>query len=147
MPTKHGLSRTLEYRSWQQMRLRCLNPRHKAYPNYGGRGISVCARWLESPINFYEDMGPKPTPLHELDRIDNDGNYEPGNCRWTSRSRNSRNRRSTTYIEFRGKVHSVPDLCEQFSISQDAARWRLKQGWSAEEVFTVPMRNYPRKAA
>jgi len=88
-PTKGG---TREYRAWHYMKTRCLNPHATAYPWYGARGITVCARWVESFEAFLADMGRCP-PGYELDRINNDGNYEPGNCRWTTKIVNSNNRR------------------------------------------------------
>ena len=91
---KHGLSYAPECRAWQTMRLRCTVPTNPRYADYGGRGIKVCERWLSSPQAFIDDMGPKPSPKHELDRIDNDRGYEPGNCRWATRKENDRNRRS-----------------------------------------------------
>jgi hypothetical protein len=87
----HGMYRTKEYYAWGDMKARCLNDRHKAYPRYGGRGISVCDRWL-SFENFLEDMGPCPPGL-TLERGDNDKGYEPSNCRWATRTDQSRNRR------------------------------------------------------
>lgn len=89
--TRRGLSP--EYRAWRSMKQRCGQPRQKAFPNYGGRGISVCERWLESFENFLADMGPKPSPQHSIDRIDNDGDYEPSNCRWATGSEQRRNQR------------------------------------------------------
>jgi len=138
--SKHGLSYTPEYRAWQTMRLRCTEPANAAYPNYGGRGISVCDRWLNSPQAFIDDMGPKPSPKHELDRIDNDGNYEPGNCRWATRKVNDRNRRSNLRLEFRGETLTLIDWCERLSLPKDTVSKRLHGGWSVEEALTTPVR-------
>ena len=92
---KHGDNETVEYRAWLSMRRRCNNSNYENYSYYGGRGIRVCDRWLNSFENFYEDMGEKPWPkkLYSLDRINNDGNYEPSNCRWATWKQQNRNRR------------------------------------------------------
>lgn len=90
---KRGLCST-EYNSWAAMIQRCLNKNRKKYPNYGGRGIKVCDRWRLSFIDFLADMGRKPSPKHSLDRINNDGNYEPGNCKWSTNKEQSNNRRN-----------------------------------------------------
>lgn len=97
--TRHGMNKTPEHRSWVAMRQRCLNPKDTSYSYYGGRGVSICARWLygeggQHPFTcFFEDMGPKPYPEATLDREDPDGNYEPLNCRWASRQEQSVNQR------------------------------------------------------
>jgi hypothetical protein len=94
--TKHGFANkekfTEGYRSWYAMRQRCNNPKHPRYSVWGGRGISICKRW-NSFSNFIYDMGPRPTKSHSIDRIDNDGNYEPSNCRWATKSEQSSNQR------------------------------------------------------
>lgn len=136
----HGLCRTAEYRAWQAMRLRCHNPANKAYPSYGGRGITVCDRWRDDFLAFLADMGMKPTPKHEIDRKDNDGNYEPGNCRWVTRSENDRNRRNNQWVQFRGARRLLIELCEQFEIRQDTVVWRMKSGMNIEDALGTPAR-------
>lgn len=137
---KHGLSYIPEYRCWQTMRLRCHEPSNPAYKDYGARGITVCDRWRDSPENFLADMGPKPSPAHELDRRDNDKGYSPDNCRWVTRSVNDRNRRSNRMIEYMGETHALAHWCERFGISGDTAWRRLAAGWTPDETFTIPVR-------
>jgi hypothetical protein len=89
----HGRAKTTEYRIWAMMRVRCLNKANKAYQWYGGRGITICDRWLSSFENFFSDMGKRPSPKHSIDRINHNGNYTPENCRWADTKTQGRNRR------------------------------------------------------
>jgi len=95
----HGLSKAPEYAVWEHMKERCYRKTNTAYKNYGGRGISVCDRWRNSFLAFYEDMGDRPSSKHQLDRIDNNGNYEPDNCRWVTVEKNARNKRNNVLTE------------------------------------------------
>ncbi|NOV25919.1 hypothetical protein E5S69_20670 [Cupriavidus necator] len=136
----HGLSYTPEYRAWQTMRLRCCNPDNAAYADYGGRGITVCDRWLDSPENFLADMGQKPSPKHELDRIDNDKGYSPGNCRWATRKVNDRNRRNNRHLEHDGVTRTLAEWSEITGINRDTLQKRLASGWSVDRAITTPTR-------
>jgi len=95
----HGMTHVPEYNVWAHMISRCYRANTKSYKNYGGRGIKICESWLDSFRNFYADMGSRPSSKHEIDRIDNNGDYEPQNCRWVTRTENARNKRNTTDIE------------------------------------------------
>lgn len=90
--TKHGMANTREYQTWADMKGRCFNTNHNQYKDWGGRGITVCERWKDSFINFYNDMGNKPHKM-SLERINNDGNYEPSNCKWATQSEQNKNQR------------------------------------------------------
>lgn len=100
----HNMSDTTEYSIWKGMKKRCSNPKEKCYKDYGGRGIRVCDRWLENFENFYEDMGPRPSKKHTIERVDNDGNYCPENCKWATRSEQQRNQRVRGGISYYGVI-------------------------------------------
>ena len=109
----HGLYSTQRdtYVIWSSIKARCLYPRHEAYSRYGGRGIQICGRWRDDFPAFFADMGPRPTPDHSIDRIDNDGDYSPENCRWATTAEQSANRRDCYRIHHEGEVLSLADLC------------------------------------
>jgi hypothetical protein len=120
------------YTRWQSMKRRCYLETDSHYKNYGGRGISVCDRWRESYENFASDMGFPPTKNHQLDRIDNDGNYEPENCRWVSMKDNSNNKTNSRIIEAFGKSMTQAQWAEKTGIKRETIAMRLRRGWSAE---------------
>ncbi len=119
------------------MRARCRYPKNNQFKDYGGRGISVCKRWDESFKAFLEDMGPKPKPTHQIDRIDNDGNYEPENCRWATRKQNNRNKRNNRMLVVDGQKMGVPEASEKYGIQQKTILMRLYRGWSETDAATV----------
>jgi len=134
--TTHGGSRLCEYRIWNLMRQRCSNKNLKTFKHYGGRGITVCERWRNSFDAFLDDMGRRPSEKHSIDRIDNNGNYEPGNCRWTTQRQQSRNKRTNRKILFNGLLLSVIEWCEITGVSKNCLLTRLNRGWSVEQALT-----------
>jgi hypothetical protein len=130
---------TAEYRAWTHMLGRCYTPTDGSYRRYGGRGISVCDRWRTSYQNFLADMGPRPEDC-SLDRIDNDGNYTPENCRWATRAQQSQNRSSNRHVEYAGRRWIVSQLAEHVGLPYEALRRRLDRGWSVEEAVSKRLR-------
>lgn len=132
----HGLSRSKrrEYRSWKDMRARCSNPNDADYADYGGRGIAVCERWSDFAL-FYADMGDRPDAT-TLDRIDVNGPYEPGNCRWASAKAQANNKRSNRLITIGGDTKTLQQWCDQFGIEPSVVRYRLRAGYSPEAAFS-----------
>jgi hypothetical protein len=113
---------------------------------YGGRGITVSPLWVNDFQRFYEDVGPAPTPQHSIDRIDNDGNYEPGNVRWATATQQVHNRRNTVKIEYRGSLFTVPELVARYACAGiTASRFvsRFYKGWPVERALTLPVRPRP----
>lgn len=133
----HGASKTAEYRSWLAMKKRCGNPMDKHYADYGGRGVAVCERWRQSFENFLADMGTKPSPAHTLDRIDNDGNYEPGNCRWATIHEQASNRRNNRIIEFENEKATIQEWSRRLGITISTLDYRLR-AWPMRLAMTLP---------
>lgn len=113
----HGLTRTSIYTTYHSMIARCNNKNNASYPDYGGRGIKVCERWMESFENFNSDMGEKPTTEHSIDRIDVNGNYEPSNCRWATRIEQENNKRNNAIIFYKGKNYTIAQLSKILNIN------------------------------
>lgn len=127
-----------EYGVWVGIKKRCLCKTDKMFGCYGGRGIQVCESWLDF-VNFYSDMGPRP-PGMQIDRIDNDGNYEPSNCRWATRKENCNNRRSNIVIEYKNEKMTVRQWEEKLGFNKDTLLLRLRKGWPIERALTKPVR-------
>lgn len=141
LSTTHGMSKTSIYSVWISMRDRCKNPNNSVYKNYGGRGITVCQEWDESFEAFHRDVGDPPTSKHTIDRINNDGNYEPGNVRWVTMKKQARNRRSNFLITYDGKTMTSIEWGELLGIRAATIRQRIKRdGWSIEKALTTPVR-------
>lgn len=134
-------TRTPEHESWKSMWQRCRNPKASGYENYGGRGITCCDRWRIF-ANFYADMGTRP-PDCDLDRIDNEGNYEPGNCRWATPEQQARNRRTNKHITINGETKCQSELAAKHNIDRTTLAQRLRLGWTTEDALTRPA--LPRK--
>lgn len=134
----HGKTDTNEYRTWNAMKSRCNNPNVTGYENYGGRGISVCQRWSESFEAFFEDMGLKPSDKHSIERLDNDGNYEPSNCTWGTAYEQMRNRRDNINITKDGETHNQTDWGRKFGLSDGAIKRRIQKGMTLEEAVATP---------
>lgn len=130
----HGKTETSEYERWASMKQRCNNPKHKMYSYYGGRGITVCESWNESFEAFLSDMGEAP-PGMSLDRMDNDGNYEPGNCRWATATTQIRNRSNCHYLTARGETLLLSDWAAKVGVRKGTIANRIRYGWSDEEAI------------
>ena len=137
---KHGKSYTDEYKIYIGIKKRCYNPNSTAFNRYGGRGIKVCDRWLESFENFLEDMGDRPSKNHSIDRIDVNGDYSPENCRWADNKTQMRNRKNTKIINYKGSVKPISQFCEELALPYRVVYERIKMGWSVEKAFTTPVR-------
>lgn len=137
----HGKSGTPEHTIWASMKQRCLDVGCKAYVHYGGRGISVFNCWRDSFEAFLADVGERPGPEYELDRIDNDGNYEPGNVRWATRKEQMRNTRASRRITAGGLTHTLSEWSELSGIRRSTIAFRIdKCGWSPEKAVSTGSR-------
>ncbi len=127
-----------EYRTWARMILRCHDEGHPKYPWYGQRGIKVCDDWRESYQTFLLHMGRAPTPKHSIERLDNDGDYRPGNCKWATMKEQAQNRRSNRKIRFGGVKLTIAAWAERMGMDRRVLWKRLKAGWSLERALTIP---------
>lgn len=138
----HGMSRTPTYKSWQEMRTRCEDPKAISFPNYGGRGIKVCERWRNSFENFLEDMGPRPAG-RSLDRKRGAEGYSPSNCVWSTRTEQNRNKRSNVLVKYKGREQCLSAWCEELKIPYGRTYHRIViKGWPAAIAFEAPFVAY-----
>ena len=135
---KHG--RGDLYSIWRGIRYRCNNVEGISYHRYGGRGIKVCEEW-DNFETFKEDMGKRPSKSHSIDRIDNDGDYCPDNCRWATSKEQANNRKSNRYLEFLGVNKTLTEWSEEVKISTQTLNCRLKRGWSIEKTLTTTVKS------
>jgi hypothetical protein len=138
----HNLSKTVEYKTWSRLKTRCYNKNNEKYKNYGGRGIKVCQRWLNSFENFLEDMGKRPEGRYSIDRIDVNGNYEPDNCRWATDLEQMNNTTTNKLITYKEKTQTLSQWARELNIDADIISQRLiRDKWSVEKALTQPIKN------
>lgn len=137
----HGMSDSSEYQAWLNMKDRCYDKNNNRWIRYGGRGIVVCDDWLGQNgfIEFFKHMGPKPSRIHQIDRINNNGNYEPGNCRWATPTEQSRNTARNRILTFGGKTMTLVEWEIETGIRMELIRGRIDRcGWSVAKALTTP---------
>lgn len=146
----HGKSKTAEYSIWCGIINRCTNPNdHRSYSRYGAKGITICERWRNSFEAFLEDMGPRPSPKHSIDRYPNHrGNYEPDNCRWATWQEQQRNRSDTSMVVMDGRPIAIADLADQVGIKRATLYRRIRlMGWSVEKAIATPVMTHSQCAS
>jgi len=134
---RRGAMRSSTLISWEMMKERCLNPKHKSYKAYGAKGITICERWLHSFKNFLDDMGERPEGT-TLDRRDGARGYEPDNCRWATPVEQTNNLRTNRKVTYQGRTQNIKQWAAEFGCSHQAIAYRLNTGWSVEDAFCTP---------
>ena len=134
--TIHGNYYTPSYRIWKSMISRCTYPTNISYKNYGGRGITVCNRWMDSFKNFYHDMGDVPRNM-TLERVDNNKNYNPDNCKWATDKEQANNRRSNNILSYNGRSMNISQWAIVLNIKRKTLSWRIHNGWSIQRAFAT----------
>lgn len=141
----HGASKTPLYQTWCGIVARCTNEGHESFQNYGGRGIEMCARWRDGDgaMTGFEcfrlDMGPRPSPWHTVERDNNNGDYEPSNCRWATRREQSRNTRRNHFVSFEGKAMPLFDALKSIGLDNTTYYRRIARGWSEYDALHTPV--------
>lgn len=133
--TTHGRAKTPEWNVWQAIKKRCLNPNDSYYYLYGGRGITICSRWRDHFESFFEDMGPRPSPVHSIDRIDSMKGYTPENCRWATPVEQSRNRRNNIRVSYKGRNVLLVEAAKLAGLHYRTLKSRYYRGDRGEVLF------------
>jgi hypothetical protein len=131
------MSKTRQYRIWKLMHSRCSNEKNNQYQNYGGRGVLVCERWKSFAL-FFADMGGSYVDGLTIERKDNDGNYEPANCRWATQKEQQNHRRNNHMITWEGLTMTLAQWCDRLGLKYDNTKQRLRLGWSVDKAFMAP---------
>ena len=134
---RHGMREEPIYKVWQNMLTRCFDSGSRRFPHYGGRGITVCDEW-KSFEAFLSDMGPRPSSKHSIDRINNDGNYEPGNCRWATVKEQCRNKSNNRMVTIHGVTRCMMEWCEILGIPSSTFSDRLRRQWTDDRLVLPP---------
>lgn len=132
--TTHGGYHTPEHRVWASMLTRCTNPKYGEYHLYGGRGITVCEEWKDFK-KFFDDMGPRPSPAHQIDRKNNDLGYSKSNCYWATKTQNARNKRTTVFVEYEGEQKPLVEVAEIIGVDYHALFYRYQSGQTGANLF------------
>jgi hypothetical protein len=139
----HGMSNTPEFQTWARMLGRCNNPNNNKFKDYGKRGIKVCEAWEHDFMAFFKHVGPKPSSKHSIDRIENDGNYKPGNVRWATKSVQANNRRTNHTVEIHKWTLSLAQWAHFVGIPQYVISLRLKRGWPPAKAIFQKVKHKP----
>lgn len=131
----HGMAHTAEYHIWLGIKKRCYNRNSQYYKDYGDRGIIVCDKWLESFLNFYEDMGERPSKLHSIERINNNGNYCSENCKWAIATEQANNKRNNRYITYQNRKMTVPQWSRELNVNPTSMYAKVYKGLSDDNII------------
>lgn len=135
----HGMTETVEYKTWCGIKRRCYNVNERSYSRYGGRGIRMSDSWRNSFESFFADMGPRPSAKHSIDRIDNDGPYSKENCRWTDAGQQAANRRDNLNLTMGDLTFSLSEWSRRTGIKAATIKYRIRSGWSIDRALSAPV--------
>ena len=124
---KHGLSGTKDWWVWSKIKDRCCRPQDASWPNYGGRGITICERWKSDFLAFMADMGPRPSPQHSIERRDNNGPYSPENCYWATDLQQAANKRNNVYLTHGGETYHMSEWARKLGLKPDQLKYLIRR--------------------